>query len=81
MGYANAVSLDRLKAEVKRGGYDAVFHVGGKTGGEVGTGSLCWFYSPDWVGLDIIHLYFCCHKNSWVIMELFWSSLMSWARS
>lgn len=41
MGYANAVSLDRLKAEVKRGGYDAVFHVGGKTGGEVGTGSLC----------------------------------------
>lgn len=28
MGYANAVSLDRLKAEVTRGGYDAVIHVG-----------------------------------------------------
>lgn len=41
MGYTNAVSLDRLKTEVKRGGYDAVFHVGGKTGGGVGTGSLC----------------------------------------
>jgi len=40
MGYANAVSLDRLKAEVTRGGYDAVIHVGGKTGG----GSGYWFF-------------------------------------
>lgn len=44
MGYANAVSLDRLKAEVTRGGYDAVIHVGGKTGGGVGRGSLSWFH-------------------------------------
>lgn len=34
MGYKNAVSLTRLKDEVKSGGYDAVIHVGGKTGGE-----------------------------------------------
>jgi len=43
MGYTNAVSLPRLKAEVTIGGYDAVIHVGGKTGGGAGTGSFCGF--------------------------------------
>ena len=64
MGYANAVSLDRLKAEVTRGGYDAVIHVGGKTGGGVGSGSLSWFYSHDRVGLYVIHkqkIVNCCN--------------------